>query len=263
MNTNNLEYLKDGLKYTGFGDKLHEELERNVKMQAPAFQLRLQTPYNNNTMDYTLHFRKSDQADMYFFNKYEATLKTPNPEQDKSQTFYMNKNSGITAREAYNLLNGRSVHKELLNAEGQPYKAWLQLDPNAKDMQGNHKIRQFHENYGFDLEKTLKQFPIKELHDPQQKEQLLQRLKKGNLYPVTVQQDGKEVTRFLEASPKFKTINVYDEQLHKVKRETLLRQEVRPTVRQEQQAQQPKVKQDTSLKQEPETRRTRKKGMGM
>lgn len=260
MNTQNLAYLKDGLKYTGFGEKLHEELERNVNTQAPAFQLSMQTPYSNNTMHYTLHFRKSDQSDMYFFNKYEATLKTPNPEQDKSQTFYINKNSGITAREAYNLLNGRSVHKELLNAEGQPYKAWLQLDPNAKDMHGNHKIKQYHENYGFDLEKTLKQFDLKEMQDPQQKEQLIRRLQKGNLHPVTVQQDGKEVTRFLEASPQFKTINVYDEQLHKVKRETLLRQEVKPAVRQEQQ---PRKKQDTSLKQEPETKRTRRKGMGL
>ena len=44
------------------------------------------------------------------------------------QTFYLNKGKGVTAKEAYNLLEGRAVHKELTTKAGEPYKAWIQLD---------------------------------------------------------------------------------------------------------------------------------------
>jgi hypothetical protein len=52
---------------------------------------------------------------MYFFNKYDASLQA----KDMAQTFYINKGSGITAKEAYNLMEGRAVHKELENKEGE------------------------------------------------------------------------------------------------------------------------------------------------
>ncbi|PRY02755.1 hypothetical protein CLV24_1478 [Pontibacter ummariensis] len=265
MNAKNLDYLKDGLRYLGFGTNLSEELEKNVRQQQPEFHLKVQMPYFKSQVDYTLHFRRSDQVDMYFFNKYDATLKPDNGEKDRVQTFYINKNSGITAREAYNLLNGRSVYKDLVNAEGQPYKAWLQLENQKRDQQGNHKVKQFHENYGFDLEKTLKQFAIKELSDPEKEEQLFKSLQKGNVQLITAVQDGQEVKRFVEASPQFKTINVYDERMKPLKRETLLRQDSKreDAVRKEQKTQQNEKKQDFTKDDQLEKKRPRKKGLSL
>ena len=223
MNIQNLDYLKEGLKYLGFGTALNDELEKHIQAQSAEFQLKTHIPYHKSALNYTLHFRRSDQADMYFFNKYDALYRNMEPKEDKSQTFYIHKNSGITAKEAYNLLDGRAVHKELVNAEGQPYKAWLQLDFGAKDPSGNFKVKQFHENYGFDLEQTLKKFYIMELLEPKQKEQLLYSLQKGNRHQVTALEEGYEVKRFIEASPQFKTINVYNEQQQKAMRETIKR----------------------------------------
>ena len=264
MNEKNLDYLKEGLKYMGFGTSLNGELERQVQSQQPGFQLQLQMPHHNSTLDYTLHFRKSDQSDMYFFNKYDATLKPDDSAKEVSQTFYIHKNSGITAKEAYNLLGGRSVHKELVNQENQPYKAWLQLDPTVKDQQGNHKVKQFHENYGFDLEKTLQKFHINELQDPQQKERLLRSLERGNAQQVTALQDGQEAKRFIEASPQYKTINVFDEQMKPVKRESILRQDPKQAaVTQQQSAQQKEKRQDLPSEDQPEQKRSRRKGIGM
>ncbi|WP_114782326.1 hypothetical protein [Botryobacter ruber] len=265
MNQNNLDYLKEGLKYMGFGTNLNEELEKNVREQKPEFQLQMQKPYFNSTMDYTLHFRRSDQNDMYFFNKYDATLKPDTTAEKLSQTFYVNKNSGITSREAYNLLNGRSVHKELVNAEGQPYKAWLQLDLGEKDQHGNHKVKQYHENYGFDLEKTLKQYAIKELQDPEQKEQMMRYLQKGNTLQVTALQEGQEVKRFIEASPQYKTINVFDEHMKPVKRETFQqKQEVTPAESVKQQSAPKKSQQqDVVAEEKQEMKKSRKKGMSI
>lgn len=259
MNTQNLTYLKEGLTYLGFGKVQPEELEKHLRAQAPEFTLDLHIPYYKSAVDYKLHFRKSNQSDLYFFNKYDATYKNMDPGQDKSQTFYIHKNSGITAKEAYNLLDGRAVYKELVNAEGQPYRAWLQLDTSNKDQTGNYKIRQFHENYGFELEKTLKQFYIMEILDPQQKAQLLHSLQKGNRQQVTALEEGYEVKRFIEASPQFKTINVYNEQHHQVMRETITRYGVKLEAAPKQQ----ESKQEPTLEKQLAQRQSRQKGLGL
>jgi hypothetical protein len=74
MNLKNLEYLQDNLKYLGFPDTLNESLEQNLKAQKPEFQLHVAIPHYSNTADYTLHFRKSDQSDLYFLNKVDASI---------------------------------------------------------------------------------------------------------------------------------------------------------------------------------------------
>jgi hypothetical protein len=221
MNTKNLEYLKDSLKYFGFGEELNGALEKNMMAQPPDFQLRTEVDHFNNRMDYTLHFKKSSQTEMYFFNSYQAALRYQNPEMDRMQTFYINKGSGVTAKEAFNLLEGRSVFKQLVNKEGAKYKAWLKLDYSSQDQYGNYKIRQFNEQYGYDLEKTLEAYPIKELKDPGQKQQLLGSLEKGNLQMVHFEKDGREGKYYIQAQPQYKTINVYDQKLHAVRRQNL------------------------------------------
>jgi ribosome-binding factor A len=221
MNTQNLEYLQTNLKYFGFGDKLNEALEKNIKEKKAEFQLKVEIPHFNNKMDYTLHFKKSSETDMYFFNRYDAALQNGKPELDKVQAFYVNKGHGITAKEAFNLLEGRSVFKELINKDGEKYNAWLKLDFGSTDQHGNYKVKQFSEQYGYNLEKTLANFPIKELGDPEQKKQLISSLEKGNVQQVTVNQDGKEAKYYIEAVPQFKNINVYNQKMHTVRRQNI------------------------------------------
>ena len=196
-------------------------MEKNIKGEKAEFQLKVEIPHFNNKMDYTLHFKKSGLSDMYFFNRYDAALQNGKPEQDKMQGFYINKGSGITAKEAFNLLEGRSVFKDLVNKEGEKYHAWLKLDFENSDSHGNHKIKQFSEQYGYNLEKTLANFPIKELNDPEKKKQLLSSLEKGNAQQVTVSKDGKETKYYIEAVPQFKNINVYDQKMHTVRRQNI------------------------------------------
>ena len=221
MNAQNLEYLQTNLKYFGFGDKLNEALEKSIKNEKAEFQLKVEIPHFNNKMDFTLHFKKSSQSDMYFFNRYDAALQNGKPEQDKMQAFYVNKGHGITAKEAFNLLEGRSVFKDLVNKDGEKYSAWLKLDFENTDDKGNCKLKQFSEQYGYNLEKTLANFPIKELSDPEQKKQLLSSLEKGNAQQVTVKQEDKEAKYYIEAVPQFKNINVYDQKMHMVKRQNI------------------------------------------
>jgi hypothetical protein len=82
-------------------------------------------------------------------------------------------------------LNGRSVNKDLTNAEGKSYKAWVQIDFNQQDEKGNYKFKTFSQGYGYDLDKELSKHPIKELNEPITKERLMQSLERGNLHQVS------------------------------------------------------------------------------
>ena len=155
---------------------------------------------------------------MYFFNSYSASLQKPGQTAPVSQTFYIGRdNTNITLKEAYNLLDGRAVSKELVSKEGNLYNAWLQLDFKQTTPGGNYKARQFSDQYGFDLEKALAKHPIKELENQQERCRLTDSLQKGNRQSVTFLLDGSEQKRFVEASPQFKSVTVYDEQNKRIR----------------------------------------------
>lgn len=222
MNPENFEYLKNNLKYAGFGDKLYPELEQKIQEGLSEFTLKTETAFNKQKMESTLHFRKSDSTDMYFFNKHDAYLKHgADPTKDVQQSFYMNRGQGITLKEAFNLLEGRAVNTDLINKEGQKYNAWVQIDFTEKETNGNFKMKQFHQNYGYDLSATLEKYPIKELMEQEQKEKLMASLQKGNVQSVTITMNGKEEKMFISANPQFKTINVFDSQMKAVQKESL------------------------------------------
>lgn len=229
MNTQNAEFLKKSLLNLGFGDKLNAELEKEMAAKTPEFKLGLQHEFNQKTVDYTLHFKAGDNQDMYFFNKYDATINHKgDPTKNIDQTFFINKGSGITAKEAFNLMEGRAVHKQLYNLEGQKYQAWLTLDDKNLTENGNKKIKHYHENYGYDLEKVIAGKGIKELEDPKAKEELLYSLKKGNAQQISIGGEDGDKKYFIAANPQFKTVDLYDHQMKKIKREELLQADQKP-----------------------------------
>jgi hypothetical protein len=193
MNTQNEEFLKKSLLNLGFGDKLNAELDKEIAAKTPEFKLSMQHEFNQKIVDYTLHFKAGDNQDMYFFNKYDASVNhRDDPAKDVNQTFFINKGSGVTAKEAFNLMEGRAVHKQLYNLEGHKYQAWLQLDNKNLTDNGNMKIKHYHENYGYDIGKVIAGKGIKELEDPKSEEELMLSLKKGNAQQITVDRDGWE-----------------------------------------------------------------------
>jgi len=223
MNEKNYEYLTEQLKRTGFEDTLNEALRKNMEKQNPEFTLNLQKSYGPDNVKATLHFKRSDESDMVFFNKYELELKKENNENTLKQTFYPNKN--ITLKEGYNLLDGRSVHKTLTNKEDEKYQAWLQLDFKETTDSGNFKMKQYHHNYGFDLEQTLSKYPIKELQNEKFKESLVRSLERGNLQSATFLINGKEEKIFLTPNVAFKALSAFDEKMQKIKLSDLLQKQ--------------------------------------
>jgi len=222
MNENNLNYLKDQLKYTGFGETFDTELRENMLKGDKDFKIMHIGIMNNgvpnrDTVTVELNFKKSDQTDMYFFNSYRVNLQKEENKPGLQQTFYINNDAtSITLKEAYNLMEGRSVNKDLKTKEGESYNSWLKFDFKQTDNSGNFKINHYHQNYGYDLEASLEKHSIKELITPQYKQDLMNSLKKGNLQSVTFVVSGVESKMFVEANPQFKTLNVYDGNLQRI-----------------------------------------------
>lgn len=222
MNEKNLEYLKDQLKYTGMGETFETELKENMQKGEKDFKIIHSGIMNNglpnnDTLTVELNFKKSDQSDIYFFNSYHVNLQKEENKPGLEQTFYINNDgTSITLKEAYNLMEGRSVNKDLKTKEGESYNAWLKMDFKESESNGNFKINHFHQNYGYDLEASLEKHSIKELQTPNYKENLMSSLKKGNLQSVTFVVNGVESKMFVEANPQFKTLNVYDGSLQRI-----------------------------------------------
>ena len=181
MNEKNYEYLKEQLKMTGFSETLNADLANKMSQGTQEFQLSQKNNYGKDTAICTLHFKRGEGSDMYFFNRYEMQLLNDKLQNKVEQTFYINKGSSITLKEGYNLLEGRAVHKTLTNKQNEKYKAWLQLDFKSTEQNGNYEMKQYHQNFGYDLEKVLAKYPIKEFEKEESKQQLVRSLERGNL----------------------------------------------------------------------------------
>jgi hypothetical protein len=219
INMKNYDYLKNQVKYTGFGEGFDEELKSKMAQQPKEFTLSHSTKFGNDEVNSTLNFEKSKTGELYFFNSYEMAMKQAQSEDTLKQTFFIGKENNITLKERYNLLNGRAVFKEFNKLEkvgegesarfkptDETYKSWAVTNFKESDAQGNFLTRKVF----WDHEKALAKFPVKELEDNYDKARLTASLEKGNVQKATVVQDGQEVKVSIAANPLNKTFDFYD-----------------------------------------------------
>lgn len=209
MNQENFDYLKNQVKFTGFGDGLENALKEKINEGQPEFSLQHNAEYGADKVGSTLHFRKSEETDRYYFNRYEMSLNKDGHE--VKQTFFVGKDNTFTNKEAYNLLDGRAVNKNLVNRDGENYNSWVKLDLNDAEPNGNFKMKHFHENYGYDVAEALSKHDLKELRDNTDKERLIESLKKGNKQSITYYHEGEERKGFAQANPQYKSVKLLDE----------------------------------------------------
>ena len=129
---------------------------------------------------------------------------------DRTYTFALTDGIKVKLKEAFNLLQGRSVYKEVAPPNDEKFYAWVQLNFRQRDATGNFKMVKFRSHHGFDLTNVLKQYPIQELADRDLKEVIIQALKVGDRRLVTfLKPSGKTEKKIIEANPAFKKINIY------------------------------------------------------
>ncbi len=211
----NFDYLDNQVRYFGFKDFPSEELKNKMDQKRDDFEIRLGLDIDTHLGKGTgkanalLKFSKSQSTDTYFFNSYDMEAQRSGEKFPMTQTFYTN--NRVTAKEAFNLMEGRSVHKTLMTKDKEEYDAWLKLDFKTTDDKGNYLVKKFGDKHKFNLEETLAKYPIKELDNPQYKASLIENLQKGERQPVTFIKDGQEVKRFIDVNAQFKSITVYGE----------------------------------------------------
>lgn len=237
-----LNYLKNQVKYLGLGEdtKLHKDLENAIL--SPEDKVTVRAEYNypdrlmkGNTATFDLNLTKTEQGGV-FLNSYLANLTTKNGE-ERSQTFKVQKENSITAKEAINLLEGRSVkidHDVVDKETGELSRTESFIKLNMKEPKtdyGNYKYEWYNKNYGVDVDSIMQKSNLIFANDIE-KERTKKHLEKGNITQVTFQHENRQIQGFAVLNPQWKNLNLYDSAMNRV---TTQNQLVKPEVTQPQQ----------------------------
>ena len=213
---NNLRELGDAMKKHGF-EQATDQLSQHMSQGQKNFSIPLSHYINESEkINFNLSFSRQ-QDGSYRFDQYQASLhNAKDPKQAVSQIFKTDAKDGIKAEQAENLLAGKAIMKEGFDLSGAPKPKWIQLDFNDKDPSGNHKVKEFLHSYGYNLDKAAEKLIQRQNLSVENKQNLLEGLRKGEKQPIIIKRGNVSVNLFIEANPQFKTLNIYDEQNKKV-----------------------------------------------
>jgi len=236
MNEQNLEYLKKSLDYLGFGTKLNDVLESAISRGIPAFTLGVNQSYTSaqarkspavgsDQMRVMLNFNRSKQSDMYFLNDYEVTLVKAGSALPIKQVFDLERDNRITALQAYKLLSGNSLERDVYtkaeNGEaGEKKKVWFKLNLDVQDAYGNHPLKKFYPEFKFELSEAIEKYPFKGLSE-QGKDSMMKMLRSGNMAQAEMLMGKKAVPVFVTANPQYKGLDVYDKNMNIIRQDEI------------------------------------------
>ncbi len=238
MTEKELSFIENQFKRIGvkeaFTDKLIEQMKTGVQNIEHPFD----KMYDGNEAKALFYLKKSDSSDLYFLNKYDLGIRKDDQTNEVKQTFYLNDfrksnnkeewnpnrfNTTFTFKEAVNYSLGYPVLKTFKNQSGEEYHARVKANFKNKLSNGNYEMNQYHLKNGFDLEKVLSNFSIKELANATYKERLIESLQRGNLQSVTfVGAEGKQEKLFISPNIPLKSLNVYDLDKQRIPTQTLV-----------------------------------------
>lgn len=212
------KYLKDQLKYLGFGEgeKLHKDLADGINSAEKNFEIKATTDkaLPGNEVNFTLKFSKSEQGGV-FFNSYDAALK--NDKVDFSQNFKVNKEESFTAKEAINLLEGRAVKIEFNNPKtSEKETAFVKLNfEEEKNQYGNFNYQTFYKGYGVDAANIVEKSNLV-FDKPEYKDNVIKSLEKGNVVKVKFEHEDKVIEGKAVLNPQYKNLNLYDNDMNRI-----------------------------------------------
>lgn len=272
MNEKNLEYLKKLLENLGFGKKLHDVLEAAIRSGKQSFTIGIATKMRpaeskdvndprTEHLDFRLNFNRSTESDMYFLNTYNVALTKNGDPIVREQTFDLTRDHWITVLQAYKLLSGLSFEKEIYprsknenvqTGDGQQQKipVWFKLSLDITDAYGNHPLRTFRPEYGYDLAETIGRYPFKELDTPEKLQQALTTLRNGNYYHGQMIIGKKSVPVSVGANPQIKNLDVFDKNMIEIRDDVIFPERAKAKKAEQEQAKD--IDQDTKQEQQVE-----------
>ncbi len=214
-----VQYLKNQMKYLGFGEgeKLHKDLEKGINSKKQQFEIKTTSDkaLPGNKVDFTLKFNKTDSGGI-FLNSYNAKL-TNEKNEEISHNFPVNRENTFTAKEAINLLEGRSVKIEFHNPKSdQQETAFVQFNfEEPKTEKGNYLFQNFYKNYGVETDKIVEKSNL--IFDkPEYKENTIKSLEKGNIVKVKFEQDDKVIEGKAILDPLNRNLKLYDSEMSRL-----------------------------------------------
>ena len=214
-----VQYLKDQMKYLGFGEdeKLHKDLEKGINSPDQQFEIKTTSDKTlpGNKADFTLNYNKTDKGGI-FLNSYDANL-TNEKGDSIFQNFRVSREDSFTAKEAVNLLEGRCVKIEFDNPKTKEREpAFVKLNfEEEKNQYGNYNFQTFYKNYGVDTVKIVENSNL--IFDkPEYRENTIKSLEKGNIVKVKFEQDGNVIEGKAVLNPQYKNLSLYDNDMNRI-----------------------------------------------
>ena len=214
-----VKFLKDQLKYLGFGEgeQLHKDLEKGIHSKEQQFEITTTSDKTlpGNKADFTLKFNKTESGGI-FLNSYHAKL-TNEKNEEISHNFPVNKENSFTAKEAVNLMEGRSVKIEFHNPKSdQQETAFVQFNfEEPKTEKGNYLFQNFYQKYGVDTDKIVEKSNL--IFDkPEYKENTIKSLEKGNIVKVKFQENDQIVEGKAILNPENRNLKLYDNDMNRL-----------------------------------------------
>lgn len=214
-----VDYLQNQLKYLGFGEgeKLHKDLKAGIDSVENQFELKTSSDKASlgNEVDFTLKFNKTESGGV-FLNSYKAVLNNDKGE-EISQNFKVNRENTFTAKEAVNLLEGRSVKIEFTNPKTEQLEpAFVKLNfAEPKSENGNYNFQNFYKNYGVDTDQIVEKSNL--IFDkPEYRESTIKSLEKGNVVKVKFEIDDNVVEGKAVLNPQYKNLSIYDNEMNRI-----------------------------------------------
>lgn len=198
--------VENKLKDAGFNNAF-SKAERYMKLGQAKFTVPVSYYLNEKErIDHSLDFKKDDSG-FYQFEGFRTRLHDHTKlSENKQQYFSADQPDSFNAAQAYDLLSGRAVFDQ---------GSWKQLDFNDRDSDGNYKIKEFPQSYGYNIEKALSKLPLK-ISDQLEFSELITSLKDGRREEAILLKDGQEQKVFIEANPQYRSVNIYNESLKKI-----------------------------------------------
>ena len=236
MTEKELSLFEKQLMKIGLKEAFTPELIDKLKSGGASIEHPFKKSYDGDEANATLHIKKSETSDQYFFNKYDLSVRKDGQAAEMKQTFHLNNfkrkpddehaakfYTTFTFKEAFNYLSGRPVWKTFSNANDQHYTAWTVANLKNIQQNGSPEQKQYNQHYPFDLEKVLGGYSIRELAHEGYKTRLMESLQRGNLQLATfIGDDGKEQKLFISPNIPLNALRVYDASKQVVPTEALV-----------------------------------------
>lgn len=216
---NQEEYLQNQLKYLGFGEseKLKADLKAGINSVENQFEIKTTSDkaMPGNEVNFTLKFNKTESGGV-FLNSYQAFL-TDERGGEISHNFPVNRENTFTAKEAVNLLEGRTVKIEFTNPKtDQLEPAFVKFNfEEAKTEKGNYQFQNFYKNYGVDTDQIVEKSNL--IFDkPEYRENAIKSLEKGNIVKVKYKIDDQVLEGKAVLNPQYKNLSLYDLDMNRI-----------------------------------------------